>query len=125
WSGRMNLARHGCPTTILLFSRTVTALASRPRPPVPPSPRRWMRLRLRQTRRRENNDASNEKSNHRDEGRAAEERDELAPLHSITSSASASIVGGISRPSAFAVFRLMIISNLVACITGRSAGFRL
>src|SRR5262249_30873391 len=55
--------------------------------------------------------------------RAAEQHDELATLHSITSSASASSVGGISRPSAFAVFRLMTNSNLVACITGRSAGF--
>ena len=32
--------------------------------------------------------------------RAAEQRDELAPLHSITSSARASSVGGTSRPSA-------------------------
>src|SRR6266542_2796249 len=39
--------------------------------------------------------------------RAAEKRDERAPLHSITSSARASIVGGISRPSALAVFRLI------------------
>src|SRR5262249_2838478 len=55
--------------------------------------------------------------------RAAQQRDELAALHSITSSASARSVAGISRPSAFAVFRLMTNSNLVACITGRSAGF--
>src|SRR5262249_17830189 len=34
--------------------------------------------------------------------RAAEQRDELAPLHSITSSARASSIGGASRPSAFA-----------------------
>src|SRR5260370_1088601 len=32
-------------------------------------------------------------------GRAAEKRDELAPVHSITSSARASRVGGTSRPS--------------------------
>jgi hypothetical protein len=32
--------------------------------------------------------------------RTAKQRDELAPLHSITSSAVASNVGGISRPSA-------------------------
>jgi hypothetical protein len=32
----------------------------------------------------------------------AEQRDELPPLHSITSSASASIVRGTSRPDAFA-----------------------
>src|SRR5262249_53695425 len=39
--------------------------------------------------------------------RAAEQRDELAPLHSITSSTSASSVGGTVRPSAFAVPMLM------------------
>ena len=43
--------------------------------------------------------------------------------HSITSSARASSVGGTSRPSAFAVLRLMTSSNLVDCCTGRSAGF--
>ena len=55
--------------------------------------------------------------------RAAEQHDEFAPFHSITSSASASSVGGMSRPSVFAVLRLMTNSNLVDCITGRSAGF--
>src|SRR6516165_8702151 len=54
---------------------------------------------------------------------AAEQRDERAPLHSITSSARASRVGGTSRPIALAVCRLMTNSNLVACTTGRSAGF--
>jgi hypothetical protein len=43
-------------------------------------------------------------------------------LYSITSSASASIVGGRSRPRAFAVLRLITNSNLVGCSTGRSAG---
>src|SRR5262249_27249075 len=38
--------------------------------------------------------------------RAAEQRDELTPSHSITSSAMASSVGGTLRPSAFAVLRL-------------------
>src|SRR5262249_919347 len=38
--------------------------------------------------------------------RAAEQRDELAALHSITSSARASKVGGTSMPSALAVLRL-------------------
>src|SRR6516165_2927308 len=38
--------------------------------------------------------------------RAAEERDERAALHSITSSARASSVGGTSKPSALAVLRL-------------------
>src|SRR6516165_4552985 len=55
--------------------------------------------------------------------RAAEQRDELAALHSITSSAMASTPGGTSRPSAFAVLRLMTNSNLVGCCTGRSPGF--
>ena len=38
--------------------------------------------------------------------RAAEKRDELAPPHSITSSARASSVGGTSRPSALAVLQV-------------------
>src|SRR5262245_15418047 len=54
---------------------------------------------------------------------AAEERDELAPLHSITSSARASTEDGISSPSVFAVFRFTTNSYLVGCCTGRSAGF--
>src|SRR5262245_27707878 len=45
------------------------------------------------------------------------------PHHSITSSAVASSVGGTSRPSAFAVFRLMTSSYLVGTCTGRSAGW--
>src|SRR6516164_3247796 len=65
--------------------------------------------------------ACRERPRHR---RAAHERDELAPLHhSITSSASASRVGGTVRPSVFAVLRLITSSNLVGCKTGRSAGF--
>src|SRR5262245_22326165 len=55
--------------------------------------------------------------------RAAKQRDELAALHSISSSARASSVGGTSRPSARAVFRLITVSYLVGCCTGRSAGF--
>jgi hypothetical protein len=47
--------------------------------------------------------------------RAAEQRDELAPLHSTTSSASASSLSGIWRPSALAVLRLMASSNFVGC----------
>jgi protocatechuate 3,4-dioxygenase beta subunit len=43
--------------------------------------------------------------------------------HSITSSASASTVSGTVRPSALAVLRLITNSNLVGCMTGRSAGF--
>src|SRR5262249_7165582 len=54
--------------------------------------------------------------------RAAEQGDELPSLHSITSSARASSVGGTSRPRAFAVFRLRTSSIFTACSTGRSAG---
>src|SRR5262249_39798638 len=54
---------------------------------------------------------------------AAEKRDEVAPSHSITSSARASTVGGISRPSAFAVLRLTTSSYLVGACTGKSDGF--
>src|SRR5262249_32775967 len=55
--------------------------------------------------------------------RAAEQSEELATLHSITSSARASSVGGISRPSALAVLRLITSSNLVGAWTGSSPGF--
>src|SRR5262249_20365526 len=48
--------------------------------------------------------------------------EKFAPLHSITSSARASSVGGISRPSAFAVVRFTTSSNLVGCSTGMSPG---
>src|SRR5262249_30136349 len=51
---------------------------------------------------------------------AAEQRDEIAPVHSITSSAMAESPGGISRPSALAALRLITNSNLVDCSTGRS-----
>src|SRR5262245_43545239 len=55
---------------------------------------------------------------------AAEQRDELAPpYHSITSSARASSDGGTSRPSAFAVARLITSSYFVGACTGRSDGF--
>ena len=43
--------------------------------------------------------------------------------YSITSSARPSSDGGTVRPSALAVFRLMINSNLVGACTGKSAGF--
>jgi hypothetical protein len=55
--------------------------------------------------------------------KAAEQRDELASLHSITSSARASSVAGISMSIVRAVFRLMMKSNLVARWTGSSPGF--
>src|SRR5262249_52258261 len=45
--------------------------------------------------------------------RAAEQRDELPPLHSITSSARCWKNKGTSMPSAVAVLRLITSSNLV------------
>src|SRR5262249_48576836 len=55
--------------------------------------------------------------------RAADQRDELASRHSITSSAAACSVSGTVRPSALAVLRLITSSNFVGCTTGKSAGF--
>ena len=55
--------------------------------------------------------------------RTAEQRDERAACHSITSSAVICIISGTARLSAFAVLRLIANSNFVGCITGRSAGF--
>src|SRR5215472_7231468 len=55
--------------------------------------------------------------------RAAEEGDELASFHSITSSARNVTDGGIVRFSAFAAFMSIKSSNLAGCSTGRSAGF--
>ena len=54
---------------------------------------------------------------------ASKQADERAPHHSITWSARASSIGGISRPSALAAWRLITRSNFVACSTGRSLGF--
>src|SRR5262249_40507287 len=54
---------------------------------------------------------------------AAEQRDEVASLHSITSSARASSDGETSSPSTLAVVMLIMKSNLVGCSTGRSLGF--
>jgi hypothetical protein len=42
--------------------------------------------------------------------------------YSITSSARVSRIGGISRPIALAVLRLMTSSNVVGCSIGSSAG---
>src|SRR5262249_54325510 len=53
----------------------------------------------------------------------AEQRDELPPSHSISSSASNWIELGTSMPSALAVCMLITNSNFVDCRTGRSAGF--
>jgi hypothetical protein len=48
---------------------------------------------------------------------------DTSAVHSITSSARASSIGGTSRLSALAVCKLMTNSNLVDCTTGRCAGF--
>src|SRR5262245_319558 len=55
--------------------------------------------------------------------RPAEQRDELATLHSITSSALSRTEVGSSRPSDLAVLRLTTSSTFVGCWTGKSAGF--
>jgi hypothetical protein len=52
-----------------------------------------------------------------------QQRNELAPFHSITSSALACSDGGTVRPSDLAVLRLITNSYLVGACTGRSAGF--
>src|SRR5262249_31922140 len=54
--------------------------------------------------------------------RTTEKHDELAPPHSITSSAISRKSRVMGRPSAFAAFRLITSSNLVGCCTGNSAG---
>ena len=54
---------------------------------------------------------------------AAEQRDELAAPHSITSSAMLSSDGGTVRPIMRAVSALITSSNFVDCRTGKSAGF--
>src|SRR6516164_5981315 len=55
---------------------------------------------------------------------SGEQSDEVTPPHhSITTSAPARSDGGTVSPSALAVIRLMLNSNLVDCTTGRSAGF--
>src|SRR5215475_13955707 len=58
----------------------------------------------------------------RPRGRAAEQRDELAAFHSITSSARPSSVIGKVRPSALAVLRLIQNPTLACCWIGRSPG---
>ena len=55
--------------------------------------------------------------------RAAEQRYELPPRHSITSSARTRIASGTESPSSLAVLRLTDRRIRVGCSTGRSAGF--
>src|SRR6516225_4707823 len=59
----------------------------------------------------------------RQRGCAAEQRDELAPFHSISSSAKPDSGSGTVRPSALAVFRFMTSVYLSARWMGRSPGF--
>jgi hypothetical protein len=54
--------------------------------------------------------------------RAGQQDQQVASVHSMTSSARARIDGGTVRPSALAVFRLTTSSKVVGCSTGRSAG---
>src|SRR5262249_39374323 len=54
--------------------------------------------------------------------RATEQRDELAPRHSITSSAATSSLSGTVRSRSRAAWWLRTSSNLVDWRTGRSAG---
>src|SRR5262249_42580260 len=53
---------------------------------------------------------------------AADNRDEVAAFHSITSSARSNIDVGIVTPIALAVPRFTTSSNMVGCSIGKSAG---
>ncbi len=64
-----------------------------------------------------------DRRHHRHDGPFFESFLLFTSLYWITSSARFSSDGGIVRPRAFAVFRLMTSSNFVGCSTGRSAGF--
>src|SRR5262249_5644849 len=55
--------------------------------------------------------------------RAAEQRDEMAPPHSITSSARARTVLAMAWPTTLATLRLTTSSYLVGACTGKSAAF--
>src|SRR5262249_27729295 len=55
--------------------------------------------------------------------RAADERDEFAPSHSITSSARSRMDVGTVIPNSLAVFMFKYNSNVVGSCTGRSDGF--
>ena len=57
---------------------------------------------------------------HRPHRHSPDQRYELPPPHSITSSARASSVGAIARPSALTVRMLITNSKRVGCSTGRS-----
>src|SRR5262249_2945448 len=55
--------------------------------------------------------------------RSAQQRDEVAPFHSITSSARSRIDVGNTIPNLFAVLRLTTSSNFVGNSAGTSPGF--
>jgi ABC transporter substrate binding protein len=55
--------------------------------------------------------------------RAAKQSDEIAAVHSITSSARPSSATGNEIPSDLAVLKFRINSTSVACCTGKSPGF--
>jgi hypothetical protein len=55
--------------------------------------------------------------------RAADQRDEPAPFHSITSSARSKNVSGIARPSALTVVRLMTKLELGRLLDRKVSGF--
>ena len=60
----------------------------------------------------------------RGEEAASQSPEERAPVHhSMTWSARCRSDGGIVRPRALAVLRLMTNSNFIGCSTGRSTGF--
>src|SRR5262245_63873829 len=62
-------------------------------------------------------------SDERPRRRAADERDEIAALHSMTSLAVICMISGTAKPIALAVLRLITRSNFVGCSMGRSPGF--
>ena len=57
-----------------------------------------------------------------EDGQAAEQEHQLAPPHSMTSSARARIDYGTVRPNALAVLRLITRSNVVGCCDRQIGG---
>ena len=66
---------------------------------------------------------SRERQNRRTTILSFSAKSDATPIYSTTSSATARIFAGKSRPSAFAVLRLITSSSFVTRTTGRSAGF--
>jgi len=67
--------------------------------------------------------ARGERWQHGRRRRAADERDEVAPPHSITSSARDAKAGDTNKPMAFAALRFITIWYFVGAWIGRSLGF--